>query len=40
VSSFQNSVDDRGIPAEKTKHREHHQDDDKHDGSEQNPLAC
>ncbi|MCA1562978.1 MAG: hypothetical protein LC753_06010 [Acidobacteria bacterium] len=29
---FQNSGDDGGVPADKTKHREDHQDYDKHDG--------
>ena len=32
-------MDDGWIPAEKTQHREEHQDGDKHDGAKKNPLA-
>jgi hypothetical protein len=39
MGQFQNSVDGGG-PAEKTKHREDHQDYDKHDGPHKDPLAC
>lgn len=37
---FQNSVDDSGVPAEKTKQREEHQDYDKHDRPQEYPPAC
>jgi hypothetical protein len=33
-------VNDAWIPAEKTQHREEHQECDKHDGAKKNPLAC
>ena len=33
-------MDDGWIPAEKTQHREEHQDGDKHDGAKKKPLAC
>lgn len=40
IGQFQNSVDDRRVPADKTKHREDDQDYDKHDGPQKDPLAC
>jgi hypothetical protein len=40
MGQFQNSVDDSGVPADKTKHREDHQDYDKHDGPHKDPVAC
>ena len=33
-------MDDGWIPAEKTQHREEHQECDKHDGAKKKPLAC
>jgi hypothetical protein len=40
MGQFQNSVDDSGVPADKTKHREDHHDYDQHDGPQKDPLAC